>query len=262
MEEKDIKNGRGGQVLLGIFLLTIGGLAIARQMVPDFPSWVFSWQMLLIAIGVFVGFRHGFRGLGWLVPIVIGSIFLIDEFVPDLHWKPFSWPVVFIVLGIIIIFGNFRTNRGRWMRDRWNDKKYHWENYTNQGQTQGVGETTTSSEPVTDDGYINTTSIFGGVHKVIVSKNFKGGKASNVFGGTELNLSQSDFEGTIELELVQLFGGTKLTVPPNWQVKSEMLAVFGGVEDKRVSQLLKPDPNKILIIKGTTIFGGLEITSY
>ena len=262
MDEKDIKNGRGGQILLGVFLLTIGALAIARETIQNFPTWIFSWQMLLIAIGIFVGMRHGFRGLGWLVPITIGGIFLIDEFLPDLHWKPFSWPIVFIALGIIIIFGNFRTKRGRWMKDKWNEGKYNWENYNPVQNPTSTSRSGASGESVSDDGYINTTSIFGGVHKVIVSKNFKGGKAYNVFGGTELNLSQSDFEGTVELELVQLFGGTKLTVPPNWQIKSEMLAVFGGVEDKRVSQLLKPDPNKTLIIKGTTIFGGLEITSY
>ena len=52
-------------------------------------------------------------------------------------------------------------------------------------------------------------------------------------------------------------------VPPNWEVRSESVAVFAGIEDKR--NLLpgsRFDPNKVLIIKGTSVFGGIEIKSF
>jgi hypothetical protein len=51
-------------------------------------------------------------------------------------------------------------------------------------------------------------------------------------------------------------------VPSNWLVKPQIAAVFGGVEDKRSVQNAVFDPNKVLILDGTSIFGGIEIRSY
>jgi predicted membrane protein len=83
----------------------------------------------------------------------------------------------------------------------------------------------------------------------------------NFFGGTDLNLSQSDINGVAVLDLTQVFGGTKLIVPSNWKVQSEVVAVFGGLDDKR-RDLANPDPNKVLVLKGTCIFGGIDIKSF
>src|SRR5690606_6223030 len=79
---------------------------------------------------------------------------------------------------------------------------------------------------------IESVSIFGGVKKNIVSKNFRGGEIVNFFGGSEINLIQADINGRINLEVVQVFGGTKIIVPANWTIHSEMVAIFGGIEDK------------------------------
>src|SRR4030095_11711158 len=39
----------------GVFILAIGGLLLARQTGAAIPDWVFTWQMALIAIGLFSG---------------------------------------------------------------------------------------------------------------------------------------------------------------------------------------------------------------
>jgi predicted membrane protein len=109
--------------------------------------------------------------------------------------------------------------------------------------------------------FIDVTSIFGGVKKNILSKNFKGGDIVSVFGGSEINLSQADFDQKVIIDAVQIFGGTKLIIPSHWQVRSEVVAIFGGIEDKR-AQLTTSSPERILILKGFTMFGGLEIKSY
>jgi hypothetical protein len=72
---------------------------------------------------------------------------------------------------------------------------------------------------------------------------------------------QADFTGPIHIEVVQVFGGAKLIVPPHWQIHSEMAAVFGGIEDKRTPQV-NYDADKVVILHGTTFFGGIEIISY
>ena len=110
--------------------------------------------------------------------------------------------------------------------------------------------------------FVDSTSFFGGAKKNIISKNFKGGDIVNVFGGTELDLSRADFNGTAIIDLTTIFGGTKLVVPSNWTVKSEAVTIFGGMEDKRNVQALSDSAQKILILKGTIIFGGIEIKSF
>ena len=123
----------------------------------------------------------------------------------------------------------------------------------------------TADDPTTSfsqDDYIDTTSIFGGTKKNILTKDFKGGDVVNVFGGTELNLTQADINGTAILELTTIFGGTKLIVPSNWSVKSEAVTIFGGIEDKRQLPPSLDQPEKILLLKGTVIFGGIDIKSF
>jgi predicted membrane protein len=84
----------------------------------------------------------------------------------------------------------------------------------------------------------------------------------NIMGGTEINLMQADINGTVILEVTQIFGGTKLIVPSNWEIKPEMVAIFGGIEDKRTMQNVSGNTDKILVLKGTTLFGGIEIRNY
>jgi predicted membrane protein len=104
--------------------------------------------------------------------------------------------------------------------------------------------------------------MFGGTKKNVISKDFKGGEVTCVFGGAEINLSQADINGKVVLEMHQVFGGTKLIVPPHWQVNhQETVAFMGGIEDRR-PDTKDTDPNKILILKGTSVFGGLDISSY
>ena len=109
--------------------------------------------------------------------------------------------------------------------------------------------------------YIDTTSVFGGVHKKVVSKNFKGGDVTTFLGGTEIDLTQADINGVVRLDVTQVMGGTKIIVPAHWEVRSQVTAVFAGFEDKR-QQPAGLNPDKILIIEGTSIFGGIELKNY
>lgn len=84
-----------------------------------------------------------------------------------------------------------------------------------------------------------------------------------MFGGTELNLMQADIEEKATLEITQVFGGTKLLVPAHWEIKSEIVAVLGSVEDKRpVQPNVSSEPAKTLVLVGTVVFGGIEIKSF
>ncbi len=80
-------------------------------------------------------------------------------------------------------------------------------------------------------------------------------------GGAEINLSQADIQGTATLDITQVMGGTKIIVPPHWEVRSQMTSVFGNIEDKR-QNIGSTDHSKVLIIDGSSVFGGIEIRNY
>ena len=113
-----------------------------------------------------------------------------------------------------------------------------------------------------DEDFVDSTAIFGGAKKNIISKNFKGGDLVNIFGGTDLDLTQADFTGTAVIELTTIFGGTKLIIPTNWAIQSDAVIIFGGLEDKRKMPSVAENPDKTLVLKGTVIFGGIDIKSY
>jgi predicted membrane protein len=236
---------RRSSILTGVFILIIGLAALLKTTYEGFPDWVFSWQMLLIAFGVFIGVRHNFRGGAWLVLLVVGGVFLAREIYPEMSFRRI-WPFVLIAVGLFIIL---RPRRG-W---KWNASK----------RTEGASDSFfTEDVDYSKEDFVDSTSIFGGAKKIIISKNFKGGDLVNIFGGTELDLSQADFTGVAVIELTTIFGGTKLLVPSNWSVKSEAVTIFGGIEDKRRMQTITEATEKTLYIRGTVIFGGIEIKSF
>lgn len=240
-----IINGRNNNLLTGLFILIIGVVALMRATIPDFPDWVFSWQMMLIAFGLFIGVRHNFRGAAWLALLLVGGIFLFRDIYPEFSFNRI-WPVVLIVLGLFIIM----RPRRKWKFDA--GKK-----------TEGASDSFfTEDVDYSKDDFVDSTSIFGGAKKIVISKNFKGGNLVNIFGGTELDLSQADFTGTAVIEIETIFGGTKLLVPSNWSVKSEVVTIFGGIEDKRRIQTITETPEKTLLIRGTVVFGGIDIKSF
>ena len=249
-------NKKSGKALVGLFLLGLGFILLLRTLDLYFiPSWIVSWPVFLILIGVFIGSRQGYNRPSAFVPIIIGIIFLSNRILPDMDLNRFFWPFLIIGFGAWMIFGRKKSTK---------TDSTIWEKRVDpdapggtpaDGDDSGLG-----SKAFTEDKF-DSVSIFGGVKKNIVSKNFQGGEIVNFFGGAEINLMQADIKGPVRLEVVQVFGGTKIIVPANWTVHSEMVAIFGGIEDKRPPQL-NAVPDKVLVIEGTSIFGGIDIRSF
>lgn len=246
------EHSRKNRIWTGTFILLVGVAALLRYSLPV-PAWLFSWQMLLIALGLFTGLRHGFRQGPWFVLLLVGSVFLVLNFFPDLIDKRMIWPIILIAVGLFII-----VKPGRRYGPNDDDPSAP---KRDEDRSDALIHFDEPSTPSPDDS-LESTSVFGGVKKNIFSKNFRGGELVNVFGGTELNLSQADIQGTVVLEVTQIFGGTKIIVPPHWDVKPEMAAIFGGIDDKRHIQPGTTDASKVLLLKGTSIFAGIEIKSF
>lgn len=63
-------------------------------------------------------------------------------------------------------------------------------------------------------------------------------------GGTEIDMTQADINGRVVLDVTQILGGTKLIIPAHWELKSELVSVFGGIEDKRAVLASNVNPEK------------------
>lgn len=251
------------QLSIGFVVVLFGlGILLKRMHLP-LPNWLFGWEMILILIGVITGINSKFKDVSWIILITIGVVFLSDEIVPIPSIRQFIWPIGIIAMGLIIAFKpRFgRRHRRRWMQDPTpispSPAAHSSRNFSVMPDTAPVNDANT----VTDD-VLDATAVFGGVKRSVVSKRFRGGEVVAVFGGAEINLAHADFEGTIKMEIVNVLGGTKLIVPADWDVQSVMVAVFGGVDDKRFINPQLINPNKKLIIEGTSFLGGLEIKSY
>lgn len=242
--ETDSKNSgrekfrsRSGRGLAGLVLVIVGGVLLSRQLGLDVPEWAITWEMLLITLGVYFGARRSFQPGGWVVMILVGTVFLLRDFYPEVLIWHYIWPVAIILVGLWMILKPKRTKRN------WDD----WEHWR--------------TEPDSSDNAIEVNSVFGGTKRKILSKDFKGGEINTVFGGNDLDLSQADINAVATIEANIVFGGVKLIVPAHWQVKSEVDCVFGTVEDKRRDSTTAAD-NKTLVLKGSVVFGSIEIKSY
>jgi predicted membrane protein len=243
MEKQNIKQ-YGNSFWIGLIVVSVGGLLLLDRLDYDLvPYWLISWKALLIVIGISVGLRKNFQGIGWIVLIALGAFFMIED-IPgiDFETRRYVFPVAVISIGLLILFRSVfakSIGEGRFGGEKKNE----------------------AMNASTSDEVVNIASIFGGSKRRVFSKNFGGGQVTAIFGGSEIDLTQADIEGEVRLDVVSVFGGAKLLVPLNWEVKSDITAILGGVEDKR------KDPasfssTKRLVLTGVCIFGGLEIKSY
>lgn len=231
-----------GRIWGGLLIVLFGALLLARKSGADIPHWIFSFETILILFGIYLGIRQSFRTFFWLIPVAIGSILLVDDLYPDFNFDKYTWPLIIIGFGLFLMLKPSKKNADGTRNPR------------------DCGFLEESADDI-----IDSTVIFGGSKKHIISKNFKGGEVVTVFGGTELNLMQADLAGPVVLELVQVFGGTRLLVPPHWKVQSkDMVAILGGIDDKRPIQPgnTNASTEHILILKGTCVLGGIDIRSY
>jgi len=234
------RSGRA-HLLLGIVLMFLGLFLIAD--LADIIPWrlrdfLFTWQALLIILGLIFLSNKENKGTG-VILIVIGSFFLLPRILDVPHyWGSLFWPAILILIGLVVIFGSRKGGRG--------------------GTYFGGHKRHASNEDWLDD-----VSVFGGGDRIVNSQQFKGGKLTHIFGGSKIDFTRAQLSpGRNHLEVVMIFGGTKLILPERWDVKVEVTSVFGGFSDKRVKSIVVSDTDRSLHITGVNVFGGGEIVNY
>lgn len=221
-----------GRIFWGLVLIVVGVLFLLDRMGQlDFGT-LFSkyWPLILILAGIVHLFANSFRNAsGGIVLIVIGSVFMLAKL--DILGKSawhYVWPILFIVLGAWILFGlSGRRSPGVSSGAREND--------------------------------LDAFVMFSGLERRIESQNFRGGKATAVMGGIDLDLTQAKLaEGKADIELTAIMGGIEVKAPQNWRVEVDGHPILGGIEDTHTfSPGTEAAPT--LYIKATAILGGIDI---
>ena len=231
------------RALVGLLFIAAGLMLLLRLAGIDLrifpfslPVYVFSWQMILIILGIFFMATEGNRQTG-LFLFAIGAVFLAREIfnATFMDIARFAIPVFLVMAGIILLFP------GRLSRKRQKNDEH-------------------ISKDANDS--LNIVNIFSGGTRLIQSNPFRGGEVVCIFGGADLNFREASLadEGGI-LHVTCIFGGCELYIPEDWTIRTEATTLFAGVSDKRISSSagLNTDPGKVIVIRGTLLFSGLDI---
>ncbi|MBA7530363.1 hypothetical protein ES705_22566 [subsurface metagenome] len=226
------------RILIGFVVLAVGVALLLGNLGilnVEIKRYLLKWEVILIALGFVFLLSHEHKGPGIVLLLAGGALYLKDFL--GLHfnfWQVF-FPGLLILAGVLILF----------------KKKFDPPNI--------------EKKNLSDEDIIDEVAIFGGGDRTVVSQSFKGGKILAVFGGSNFNLTRAKLApGKNYIEVFALFGGMKLVVPEDWNIKISAVSIFGGFSDKHriYPRDTEGDNETELIIKGFVIFGGGEIKSF
>lgn len=238
----------------GVILIVLGVILILERLnlIPEsVADMLISWQMLLVGIGV-LSLIGGNRTSG-IILMVIGGTFMIPELITVPHEiRRIYWPLILVVIGIAIL-----------LRQRDNQKQIPFNEPVNPNGPNDIPYNTSASATAmnTFDDFV----IFGGREIFVNAQALIGGKATSIFGGIEFDLRKANMQpGGAVIDCVSVFGGCGFKIPMDWNVRNEVTTIFGAFTDKRGETYSDRyyDPSKTLVIKGVSIFGGIEVKHF
>jgi len=107
------------------------------------------------------------------------------------------------------------------------------------------------------ESYIHSFAVFSGA-ELRPTAPFEGADLTAVLGGAKLDLTSTPMAGDSAIvDVFAFMGGTEILVPIDWNVVVKVGTFMGACVDKRRPSTLPP--TKQLIIRGSSIMGGIEI---
>lgn len=297
MKKENQVQQRNSSAILGLLIILFGILLLINNLVPGFYFFnrLFSWPVILIIIGVVIGHKSRYENSTSYILIGIGVFFLVLRLFSVYLNAAIVWPVILIAIGFTLIINQTKRSRKKRFLQNPSSNNPSWDKRVVDDESTSINdhdatqnevineeenentESSETEEPESNftekntenqsnfnsnlrDDYVDSSSIFGSNKINVVSRNFKGGNILNIFAGTEINFMHADIKDSVSLEVIQLFGGCTIIAPAHWVIQSEMGSFFGGIEDKRFTNSM-PDHQKVLYIRGTSLFGGITIKS-
>jgi len=126
----------------------------------------------------------------------------------------------------------------------------------NKSNSAGKDSEETALASVAD---FSEVAVMGGVQRKNLSEDFRGGEATAVMGGIDIDLREAKMERSeAVLDVSSVMGGVKIRVPETWTVVSRVNTFMGGYRDE--TRRPKDDDHR-LILKGTLLMGGLKVSN-
>ncbi|MBQ9767471.1 MAG: hypothetical protein IJW37_05175 [Lachnospiraceae bacterium] len=285
------KNNTAG-IVLGLLFLVIGAgyLAEVLGFIDHFTIFFDGWWSLFIIVPCFCGLlgKSGDK-IGYLIGIAIGLFFLLSaQDVIDSD-KLFTLLIagVFVLIGVNLILPKKKKEE--------NDDREtgHYTDRFDRGTTESAGAASATSYTTTADGVVyedaptvtvepGTTSddtsgrfaqsnssgfddkivcsaVFAGRDIHVDNSTFGGADLSAFFGGIDMNLKNAIVTRNTTIEVKAAFGGISLIMPPNVRVVVDVTPILGGVDNGARTPLGADENTPTIYVKGTCMFGGVEI---
>ena len=225
---------------LGLFLILLGsGLLMDQMGYIDFGDIIgLYWPVILILVGISGLFDRNNSKTGSLILITLGVLFQLNrlDYIEVNVFRLFL-PLILIIVGLNIIFTKgIRKHSSPVEPEKW------------------------TSQNVDMEDTVNLFVLFSGSSSKNQSMEFKGGKASALFGGIELDLREAklkDNQGF--LDITALFGGVEIRVPDTWRVEMQATPILGGIDNTTKANPGSDAP--VIKISGTAIFGGIDVSN-
>lgn len=217
-------------IIIGAILIALGVLYAMNVLgVADINISLDGWWTLFIILPCLSGLISGSDKLGSFAGLCIGVLLLLaarDVFDFSVVWK-LVVPVIIVVIGIKFIT-----------------------------KSLGTGKPRSAPRNVNDDGAL--MAVFSSQKADYTDEVLSAAKLGAIFGGAECNLTNAKIVDGCTIDLVCIFGGVDLILPPNVFVKNNSFCLFGGISDKR--SVSCGDADIITVnINGFCMFGGADI---
>ena len=113
-------------------------------------------------------------------------------------------------------------------------------------------------EVASDDSAIHAFALMAGVHWQSTSQAFRGGDASALMGGIEVDLRNVQIQpgDEVVIDALAIMGGVEIFVPKGWKIVANVLPIMGGFEDKTSGAT---ETGSILTVRGTVIMGAIVV---
>lgn len=250
------------QVVVGLFAVLFGLALTAANLGFGSADRIWDlWPLILVAIGVSKLTQAGSQSSqvvgGFL--IVLGGIFLAERVLGvDVDFRIVFSLAIVVVGGVILYRAWQHEQRPRQGVPRMPPGFPTVESMLDPAPAvprdiqTGLGP---GPRGLTDS-TVSEFAFWSGVQRRVASPAFRHGDLTAVMGGIEIDLRPSTINGEAVIDVFCMWGGIEITVPPDWAVSNQVVAIMGGAED---SSSGTQDSRSRLILRGFVLMGGVEI---
>ena len=279
------KNNTAG-IVLGLLFLVIGGgyLLEVFDVIDNFTIFFDGWWSLFIIVPCFCGlFRRDGAKVGNLIGIAVGLFLLLMA--QDVLSGGKLWALlvaaICVLIGVNLILPKSRKhNDGDVHTDRFDrgtdfanrsgtvhvtdaevieDGVYREVQDAVGGEEKSFEDTRQTYENVGTMDKIVCSAVFSGRDIRVDNSEFTGADLSALFGGIDLNLKNAVIRRNVTIDVKAVFGGVDILMPSNVRVVVDVTPILGGVENGTRTPLGADENTPTVFIRGTCMFGGLDI---